>query len=46
MFSRKMMARYNFFEVEVDQVNALGKMSVLFGPNQFADTVKSILFFL
>ena len=38
--------KVQFFEVEVDQVNILGKTSVPVGPNQFADTVKSILFFL
>ena len=38
--------KVQFFKVEVDQVNILGKRSVLVGPNQFADTVKSILFFL
>ena len=38
--------KVQFFEVEVDQINFLGKMSVPVGPNQFADTIKSILFFL
>ena len=38
--------KVQFFEVEVDQVNILGKRSVLVGPNQFAHTVKSIFFFL
>ena len=39
--------KVQFFEVEVDQVkNRLGKTSVPVGPNQLADTIKSILFFL
>jgi aspartyl/asparaginyl-tRNA synthetase len=38
--------KVQFFEVEVEQVNILGKTSVPIGPNQFVDTGKSILFFL
>ena len=38
--------KVQFFEVEVEQVNILGKTSVPIGLNQFVDTGKSILFFL
>jgi hypothetical protein len=37
--------KVQFFEVEVEQVNILGKTAVPVGPNQFSDTGKSILFF-
>lgn len=38
--------KVQFFKVEVEQVNILGKMVVPIDPSQFADTGKSMLFFL